>query len=59
MLEKEAYGKLKKMCNTMEDIRGLLIILVETTAFNINNQLTDDVYFPAIEQLEKIKNKKK
>jgi|GEM_PF-4636270 len=58
MLEKEAYGKLKKMCSTMEDIRGLLIILVETTAFNMNNNLSDDVYFSAVEKLEEIKNKK-
>lgn len=30
MLEKEAYGKLKKMCNTLDDIRILLLIVAES-----------------------------
>jgi hypothetical protein len=29
MLEKETYGKMKKMCSTLDDIRRLLIVLVE------------------------------
>jgi len=55
MLEKEMYGKLKKMCNTLDDIKKLLIIQAEVKIYSEHHKLDDAVFFTRIEQIDKIK----